>query len=99
MWGVWEPPLKTTVKCISERQKSERFILCTHHRMITKGAKGHLRASISLKYIRLRKNVGTVTAACIMVKEDAGARGRHTRSMAHKDFFVLRNMENNGNIM
>lgn len=47
----------------------------------------------------LQENVGTVTAESIMVKEGAGAKGRHTRSMARKDFLVLRIMENNGNIM
>ena len=51
------------------------------------------------KIHRRQENVGTVTAESIMVKESAGAKGRHTRSMAHKDFLVLRNMENNGNIM
>ena len=51
------------------------------------------------KIHKLQENVGTVTAEGIMVKEDAGAKGRHTRSMAHKDFLVLRIMENNGNVM
>lgn len=63
--------------------------------------RGH-RASQDLnkpKIHRRQENVGTVAAESIMVKEGAGAKGRHTRSMAHKDFLVLRNMENNGNIM
>lgn len=60
------------------------------------------RASQNLnkpKIHKLQENAGAVTVDSIMVKEGAGAKGRHTRSMAHEDFLVLRIMENNGNVM